>query len=327
MIIVHQPEIIAIGEILVDFIPSKIAPLKDLESFQKCAGGAPANFAVGIAKLGLDSGFIGKVGNDPFGKYLKDILEKSHVNTNHIIFAKDEERTSLAFVFFDEQLDRDFFFYRNNAADINLETEEIKKDYFQRVKFLHFGSVSLTHEPIRNSTFKAIEYARNNGAKISFDPNVRTNIWKNEKSLREFLEKALLKTDIFLPSISELRFIFDDQTSEEQDLVNDLFQMYPLEVVAVKKGAEGCLLKKRMGFFSKIPSFEVNVIDTTGAGDGFNAGFIFGLFKNFSLEEAGLIGNAVGALVVQKKGAMESLPTIEELKNFFAKQKIEISIE
>ncbi|MFW9923090.1 MAG: carbohydrate kinase, partial [Candidatus Thorarchaeota archaeon] len=187
------PDILAIGEILIDFIPSKIAPLKDLDSFQKCPGGAPANFAVGIAKLGLHSGFIGKVGNDPFGKFLIDFLEKSNVDTRNIIIANEGERTTLAFVYYDEKLDRDFFFYRNNSADIKLQAQELKSDYFVNSKFLHFGSVSLTHEPSRSAIFQAIDYCKKNGGKISFDPNIRLDLWKDEKSLRKILKEALDK--------------------------------------------------------------------------------------------------------------------------------------
>jgi len=321
------PSVIAIGEILVDFIPNEIAVLKDLDSFQKCPGGAPANYIVGLARLGVDVAFIGKVGDDPFGEYLREVLISESVDTTNLVKAKNGERTTLAFVYFDAEMDRDFFFYRKNAADINLTSEEIKSDLFRDVSFLHFGSVSLTDEPIRSATFQAIDLCKQRGGKVCFDPNIRTSLWETKEEMRTQIELALEKVDIFLPSQNELEFFYNEKEFDEQKAVNDLFKKYPLELVVVKKGKEGCIIKERSGHFLTIPSFDVEIIDTTGAGDGFNVGFIFGLLNDLSLEEAGIIGNAIGALVIQKKGAMTSLPNRNDLEEFLAKQNIPIKLK
>ena len=321
------PSVIAIGEILVDFIPNEIAVLKDLDSFQKCPGGAPANYIVGLACLGVDVAFIGKVGDDPFGEYLREVLISESVDTTNLVKAKNGERTTLAFVYFDAEMDRDFFFYRKNAADINLTSEEIKSDLFREVSYLHFGSVSLTDEPIRSATFQAIDLCKQRGGKVCFDPNIRTSLWETKEEMRAQIELALEKVDIFLPSQNELEFFYNEKEFDEQKAVNDLFEKYPLELVVVKKGKEGCLIKERSGHFLTIPSFDVEIIDTTGAGDGFNVGFIFGLLNDLSLEEAGIIGNAIGALVIQKKGAMTSLPNKNDLEEFLAKQNIPIKLK
>ena len=242
------PVVISIGEILVDFIPSEIVPLKDLSSFKKCPGGAPANYIVGLSRLGIPTAFIGKVGADPFGKYLREVLEEEKVNTTNLVQATKGERTTLAFVSYDEKRDRNFFFYRKNSADINLVPEEIDKGLFKEISFLHFGSVSLTDEPVRSATFRAIDYCKENNGKVCFDPNIRLDLWNSEKDLGTIIGKALEKTDVFLPSLNELEFLFPKEGFNEQKIIDNLFETYPIEIVVVKKGKEGCLIKSRDGF-------------------------------------------------------------------------------
>ncbi|MGC9779240.1 MAG: carbohydrate kinase [Candidatus Heimdallarchaeota archaeon] len=320
------PEVLSIGEILIDFISDEIGTLDKVNSFQKCPGGAPANFIVGLARLGINTGFIGKVANDFFGDYLLNILKEEGVNVEFMVKAKSNERTTLAFVSLDQDSERDFLFYRKDAADMKLEPEEVNLEAVKKAQFLNFGTVSLTDEPCRSATFKAIEECRKTKGKVCLDPNIRLDLWVDKNELRNMLDQALLSTDIFYPSTEELQFILDDEEIDEQKAVDEVFEKYPINIIALKKGNEGCLVKQRDGFFSAIPSFEVPVIDTTGAGDGFNAGFVFGLLDGKSLEEAGILGCAVGALAIQKKGAMTSLPTREELNQFLINQKVKIPL-
>jgi sugar/nucleoside kinase (ribokinase family) len=318
-------EIIAIGEVLIDFVSVEIKDINELV-FQQCPGGAPANFIVSLSRLGAKTAFIGKVGNDLFGEFLINTLTKEGVNTDNVVKAIKGEKTTLAFVFHDENKDRDFLFYRENSADQNLFEEELNAKLFKNIKYLHFGSVSLTEEPMRSTIFKAIELCKENGGKISFDPNIRPDLWEHSEVDTDILKIALNKADIFLPSESELIYFSDNKKLSEQELIDTLFSENNLELIVVKKGKDGCLIKQRNGLFAEIPSFEVPVIDTTGAGDGFNAGFIFGLLNNYSIEEAGIIGNAVGAFVIQRKGAMTALPTINELQEFLNEQNIKLKI-
>ncbi len=321
------PEVVSIGEVLVDFIPNEIANLKGLTSFQKCPGGAPANYIVGMSRLGVKTAFVGKVGDDPFGDYLRDVLQSEGVNVANLVKATNGERTTLAFVYYDNDMDRDFFFYRNNSADVNLTAEEIDSKLFQKTKYLHFGSLSLTEEPVKSATYRAIDICKENNGQICFDPNIRVDLWKNDEMLRAAIEQALEKVDIFLPSLTELQFLYNKKNFDEQDAIDYFFTKFPLKMIILKKGKEGCIIKERNGYFLTIPSFEVEIVDTTGAGDGFNVGFIFGLLNELSIEEAGIVGNAIGALVVQKKGAMTSLPFRNELEEFLQKENIPIKLK
>lgn len=321
------PVVVSIGEVLIDFIAQESGSLLDVDSFQKCPGGAPANFAVGIARLGLEVAFVGKVGNDSFGSFLEKKLADEGVVTDFMVKASSDERTALAFVSLDENAERDFLFYRNNAADLKLSFNEIQLDKIKKAKYLHFGTVSLSENPCRDAVFKTIEKCKKAGVKICFDPNIRLDLWENEKEFREILDKALNYTNIIYPSKEELHFILDDTSLDNQEAIKQLMKKIPINIVALKLGKDGCLIKQRDDFFLTLPSFDVPLLDTTGAGDGFNAGFIYALVEGLSLEEAGIIGNAIGALVVQKKGAMTSLPTREELKEFLIKQKIKIDLK
>jgi len=318
--------VISIGEVLIDFISEELGTINNVKGFQKCPGGAPANFAVGLARLGVNIAFIGKVGDDPFGEYLLNVLKNEKVNTENVIKAQKNERTALAFVSLDEDAERDFVFYRKNAADLQFTEKELKVDYLVNAKYIHFGTVSLTEEPSRTATISAIERCREAGGKSCFDPNLRLDLWENLETFREIIDKVLKKTDIMYPSLEELKIILQREDVEEQEAIDLIMEKYPIDIVALKRGKEGCLIKKREDFFLTIPAFEVHVLDTTGAGDGFNVGFIFGLIEEKSIEEAGIIGNAVGALVIQKKGAMTSLPSREELQEFLKNQKVEIGI-
>ncbi|NHK32893.1 MAG: sugar kinase [Asgard group archaeon] len=321
-----NPAVISIGEVLIDFIAQKTGSLVDVDTFQKFPGGAPANFAVGIARLGLKVAFVGKVGNDSFGTFLEEKLSQEGVITDLIVKATNNERTALAFVSLDENAERDFLFYRNNAADLKLSIDEIQIDKITKAKYLHFGTVSLCENPSRDAVFKTIEKCKKADVKICFDPNIRLDLWENEKDFREILDIALYYTDILYPSKEELHFILDDTSHDNQEAIKQLMKKYPINIVALKLGKAGCLIKQRDDFFLTLPSFDVPILDTTGAGDGFNAGFIYALGKDLSLEEAGIIGNAVGALVIQKRGAMTSLPSRRELEEFLNKQKIKIEL-
>ncbi|MBD3191351.1 MAG: histidine kinase [Candidatus Heimdallarchaeota archaeon] len=324
-----HPEIISIGEALIDFIAEQPGSLLSTETFTKSPGGAPANVAVGLARLGVKVGFIGKVGDDPFGKFLVNKLEKEKVLTQGAIRSSKRELTSLAFVSLNEEGERDFFFYRANAADLKLQPDEIDPHFFSQIKFLCFGSLSLSTEPSRSAIFKAIKECKKNGGKVCFDPNIRLDIWEDKSNFIKIVKEALKHTEIFLPSQEELYYLNFSLTSQpnriDEQIIEHFCENFPLETLVIKKGKAGCSIKTKKKL-EHIPGFKVKVIDTTGAGDGFNAGFLFGLLLEKTLEEAALLGNAVGALVVQKKGAMTALPTKEELKIFLKNHKIDIEI-
>jgi len=300
------PDVISLGEALIDFISLEAgANLEDAPGFEKCPGGAPANFAVACARLGLATGFVGKVGDDPFGRFLSSTLERNGVDVSRVSYS--EERTALAFVSIAENGERQFMFYRRPCADVMLKEGDIDENYIAASRVLHFGTVSLSESPSREATLVAVEYARKAGVSVSFDPNIRFHLWpKGEEEIREEVISVAKMSDILLPSQEEAEFL----TGMGVDDALEEFLSWGPGMVCIKLGEEGCISGDGDRTL-RVPGIRADAVDTTGAGDGFDAGFIFGVLKGFDLGKTSLYGNAVGSLVVRKRGAMTSLPQID----------------
>ena len=302
-------DVISLGEALIDFISLKAGvSLEEAPGFEKCPGGAPANFAVACSRLGLKTGFVGKVGDDPFGRFLVKTLSDNGVEVSQVKYS--DYRTALAFVAIAEGGERHFTFYRNPCADIMLEPSEIDEGYLSSSRFLHFGSVSLSESPAREATLRAVEIARSSGVQISFDPNIRFHLWrKPEEEIREEVISVAKKCDIFLPSEEEATFL----SGKDPKLSVDEFLSWGPKIVCVKLGERGCVASDGSSIL-EVPGIPTKAVDTTGAGDGFDAGFIYGLVRGETLERCALYANVVGSLVVRKRGAMTSLPTREQVE-------------
>jgi len=313
----QPPVAVCLGEVLVDLIAEQAGSLVEAPGFQKCPGGAPANVAVGLARLGVRCGFIGKVGDDPFGDFLVATLQENGVDTGGVVRTR-QAPTALAFVSLTHTGERDFFFYRNPCADLLLSPEELPKHWLQQARFLHIGGVSLTGQPSRQATIRAIQLARSSGATVTFDPNLRMDLWPGgAEECRRTIRRILTDVDIFLPAEEELILLM-----EENDLHEAVLRAQKLgpKVVCVKRGSRGvhAFIILQDGSSQEVtqPAFKVKVVDTTGAGDGFNAGLIAALSEGRSLPEALRWGCAVAALVITKRGAMTALPTRLQLDRF-----------
>lgn len=313
------PTVLCLGEALIDFITETTGPLSTAPRFLKCAGGAPANVAVGIARLGVPCGFIGKVAADPFGDFLVAALQTNGVDTRRMVRARDAP-TALAFVSRTAGGERDFLFYRNLCADLQLTEKDLPLDWLQQARFLHIGGVGLSSDPSRQATLRAIEYAKANRVVVSFDPNLRLDLWKDGLAeCRQVVQNALRFTEIFLPSEEELLVLMN--TKDLDKAVSQVLELGP-RVVCVKQGPKGAFVTIKSpdgrleGF--RQAAFMVPVVDTTGAGDGFNAGLVAGLASGMSLPVAVRQGTGVAALVITKKGAMSALPTHRQLLRFLA---------
>jgi sugar/nucleoside kinase (ribokinase family) len=257
------------------------------------------------------------VGADTFGDFLISTLKQNGVDTR-AISRTSEAPTALAFVSRSESGNRDFLFYRDPCADTLLTESELPLEWFGHIQFLHIGGVSLTREPSRKTTFRATRLAKENKATITFDPNLRLDLWsKGVSECRKYMHALLAYTDIFLPSQEELLTIM--ATKDIEKALSQAHKMGP-SIICVKQGAQGSFIseKRSEGEYHQFsqPPFDINVVDTTGAGDGFDAGLIVGLVRDLSLEEAVKQGTAIASLVITKLGAMTALPTQKELANF-----------
>ncbi|TXC89299.1 carbohydrate kinase [Metabacillus litoralis] len=318
-----------IGEVLIDFIPAqKGMPLKDVTSFERAPGGAPANVAAAVAKSGANSSMITKLGEDAFGDFLIETLTKVGVNTNHV-FRTNEANTALAFVSLKEDGERDFSFYRNPSADLLLTEDEIEESWFKDGDILHFCSVDLVESPMKQAHKKAIQYAKENGAIISFDPNVRLPLWKTPEDCRKTILSFIPEAHILKISDEELEFIAG--ISNEDEAVLSLFTG-DVRAVIYTRGANGAELYVKEKCYQS-NGYKVEVQDTTGAGDAFIGGFLYKLLeKNVSLSELESIlqsnhqeilsyANASGALTTTGKGAISALPTKAKIHEFMTKHE------
>ena len=255
----------AIGEMLIDFTAQETGALETAVNFRKNAGGAPANVAVCVAKLGKEASVITKLGNDPFGNFLVETLQREHVGTEYV-FRTDRANTALAFVARDGNGERSFSFYRNPSADMLLDESEAEKVPFGKGDILHFGSVDLVDAPVRRAHIAAIRRAREAGAIISFDPNLRYSLWKSAEELLSTVRTFLPLADLVKVSDEEL---FDiTGISNEREAVSALF-CGEVKIVFVTKGKDGATVYTGQTEVSMPTDRNSAVVDTTGAGDSF----------------------------------------------------------
>ncbi len=317
-------EVLCAGEILVDVIPREVGPYREGMLLEVHFGGAPANVAVGIARLGHRSAFVGSVGKDPFGDMLVEYLAGEGVYTGWIV--RKDARTSLAFVVAKPEGERDFFFYRPPwaaTADALLEEEDVDWETVKRVKVMHVSGVALSQPPLRDTVLKLMEVARGAGAHVSFDPNYRSDIWLGdvERAGAEF-RAALERSTVVMLGYDEMEPLLG--TSDYRKAVDELLSTAPhLKYVAIRLGSRGAYVASNESERVFAEAFKVPVVDTTGAGDAWAAGFIvFALLEGRSLQEAVMLSNAAAAVKCTKRGATAGMPKRNELRAFLEERGV-----
>ncbi|OVA15481.1 Carbohydrate kinase PfkB [Macleaya cordata] len=277
--------IVSFGEMLIDFVPDVAGvSLAESTGFLKAPGGAPANVACAITKLGGSSAFIGKFGDDEFGHMLADILKKNRVNSEGVCFDQDA-RTALAFVTLKKNGEREFMFYRNPSADMLLKESELNMGLIKQAKIFHYGSISLISEPCRSAHMAAMKAAKEAGVLLSYDPNVCDD---------------------------EVAFLTQGDPEDEKNVMSLWYK--GLKLLIVTDGEKGCRYFTK-SFRGSVKGFSVNTVDTTGAGDAFVGSLLCSITKDTSLyqdemklKEALTFANACGAICTTQKGAIPALP-------------------
>ena len=267
-------DVVALGELLIDFATQTL----DNEGYPTMAahpGGAPANFLAALTKFGAKTALIGKVGSDTFGKLLLGTLKKAGIETRGLVVT-DDVFTTLAFVTFDEHGDREFAFSRKPGADTCLSFEEIDLSIIDQAKVFHFGTLSLTDEPARSATYKAVAYAKEAGKLITYDPNLRKPLWADLEEAKRQLIWGLGQADVVKISDEEVEFLFGLGVEEGAKYI---LKNFGVKLVFVTCGAEGCFFKNALAE-GHVPSLDgINVIDTTGAGDIFGGSAVWKLLQ------------------------------------------------
>ena len=307
-------KLVSIGEILIDLTQVGVTEL-GIPQFVANPGGAPANAAVAAAKLGADAGFIGCVGRDAFGAFLRSTLVSQGVDTAGLV-ETDQAPTTLAVVSVDSTGERSFQFYRKPGADICLEEAMLDKSLLDSAKILHFGSVSLTADPSRAATMAAVRYAKVRGALITYDPNYRANLWQDEETAVEAMRRPLPLVDVLKISDEETALLSGFSDPEE---AAEALEAQGISLVLVTLGADGVLYRFR-GKTGRVPGFATKVADTNGAGDTFFGAVLSALtekslveLEEIELREILKLANCAASITTSRPGAIPAMPTLQEV--------------
>jgi len=320
-------DLITIGEALIDFLSiDRGVNIEDSSGFTFAPGGAPANVAAAVSRLGKKAGFIGKVGRDSFGKLIRNTLEGAGVDIT-CFYMDRTVNTTLAFISVKSDGEPDFVFYRNHCgADLALRQDEIDEGYILNSDIVHYGSISFIGEPLRSATLKTIKIARGAGKILSYDPNLRPSLWENLEIARSEIQNGLQFADIVKITEEELEFI-----TETSNILKgtDTILKYGPRAIVVTRGKKSCFFNNGE-LTIETPAFEVKAVDTTGAGDAFVGGLLVKILdrmkegKNVFImekeeaEEIMRFAHACGAITVTRKGVIPVLPFREEVETFLS---------
>ncbi|MDN4493019.1 sugar kinase [Ureibacillus aquaedulcis] len=313
-------DIITIGDGMITFDPSVKGPLRYVDEFKRKIGGAELNVIIGCARLGLKTGWISRLGKDEFGRHILNTVRGEGIDVSEVKLIEGYP-TSLNFKEVHASGDSKTFYYRHKSPTETLKVEELPIDYIKNAKILHVtGVFPAILEQNRQIILQALKIAKQNGVKVSLDPNIRLKLWSKEQA-RETLLSYLPYVDYLLTGREELEILFE--TSREAEIIQAL-QNYELTHIIVKDGAKGAFYLEN-DRLNEVAGFTVDkVVDTVGAGDGFDAAFLYGIIQNWSVEKSIRLANAVGAMVVQVEGDNEGLPYLEDVEVFLGtREKIE----
>ncbi len=314
-------DVTALGELLIDFTENGMSaqgnPILEVNP-----GGAPCNVLAMLQKLGKQTAFIGKVGDDMFGRQLTEAVSSVGVDTRALLVDK-EVHTTLAFVHTYPDGDRDFSFYRNPGADMMLTRDEVDEDLIRSSRIFHFGTLSSTHEGVREATRYALDIAKDAGDLISFDPNLRPPLWDSLDDAKREIEYGLGKCDILKISDNEVEFLFG---TDDYDLGARLLkEKYHIPLILITLGPNGSRAYYKDLRVEVAPFLQEHTIETTGAGDTFCASSLNYVLEHGldnlteeNLKELLTFANAAASLITTKKGALKVMPEKEEVLAFIA---------
>ena len=310
-------DVTALGELLIDFTENGTS-VQGNPLLEANPGGAPCNVLAMLEKLGKKTAFIGKVGKDMFGEQLKTAVEEVGIDTRNLVM-DEEVHTTLAFVHTYPDGDRDFSFYRNPGADMMLKKEEVDEDLIRGAKIFHFGTLSSTHEGVREATRYAIDVAKEAGCIVSFDPNLRPPLWKSLDEAKAEIEYGLSKCDILKISDNEIQWLTGEE--DYSDGVNWIRERYQIPLILVSMGREGSRAYYNEMMVEVKPFLQDNTIETTGAGDTFCGCVLHYVcehgingLKEENLAEMLTFANAAASIITTRKGALRVMPEEKEIK-------------
>ena len=317
-------DVTALGELLIDFTENGMSAQGN-PLYEANPGGAPCNVLAMLNRAGRKTAFIGKVGQDIFGNRLKAVLDEVGIDTSNLVSDADV-RTTLAFVETFADGDRDFSFYRNPGADMMLGEEELHLELLADTRLFHFGTLSMTHEKVRRATKKAVAAAKENGALISFDPNLRPPLWKSLEEAKEQAAYGFSQCDILKISDNEIQWFTGEEDFDAG--IRRLRSQYDIPLILLSMGREGSRAYYKDLRVEAAPFLQEATVETTGAGDTFGACCLhfvleYGLDHLDEGKLAGMLrfANAAASIITTRKGALRVMPEISEVEEFLAQRE------
>jgi 5-dehydro-2-deoxygluconokinase len=314
-------DFIAIGRLCIDLNANEInRPMEETMTFTKYVGGSPANITIGMARMGMKSGFIGKVSDDQMGRFIIDYLHKNQIDTTNVVIDQTGAVTGLAFTEIKSPTDCSILMYRDNAADLKLSPAEVLESYVAQAKVILISGTALAQSPSREAVFLTLDYARKHGATIVFDIDYRPYSWASREETAVYYNLAAEKCDIIIGTREE----FDMMERFESNAANDAVTAgkwfdYNAKIVVIKHGKDGSIAYTKDAKSHKGVVFPAKVIKTFGAGDSYAAGFLYGLMQGWDISACMEFGGAAASIVISSHSCSDAMPTVDQVKAYIQK--------
>lgn len=309
-------DFIAMGRLCIDLNANEIhRPMEETMTFTKYVGGSPANIVTGLARLGMKTGFIGRVADDQMGRYILQYLEKNGIDTRHVVTDTKGSVTGLSFTEIKSPSNCSILMYRDNVADLRLAPQDVDEDYIKTSKTLLISGTALAKSPSREAIFLALHYARKHGVTVFFDLDYRPYTWSSPEETAIYYHLAAEKSDCIIGTREEFAIMdgFEQLSSEEDAPIKKWFG-YKAEIVVVKHGAKGSKAYVKGGDVFHAKTFPADIVKTFGAGDAYAASFIYGLLNGFPIERAMEYGSAAASIVISSHSCSDAMPTVEQVE-------------
>lgn len=319
-------DLIAIGRLAIDLNANEInRPMEETLTFTKYVGGSPANIAIGTAVLGNKAGFIGRVSDDQFGRFIVNYLKEKSIDTSNIVVDKSGGVTGLAFTEIKSPTDCSILMYRDNAVDLKLEPKDIKEEYIKQAKAILISGTALAQSPSREAIFLALDYARKNDVFVFFDIDYRPYTWKSTEETSVYYNLAAEKCDVIIGTREEFNMMesLTNPGNDDDFVTAKKWFDYNAKIVVIKHGKEGSIAYTKEGESFKGRTFPAKVVKTFGAGDSYASAFIYGLMEGWSVEKSMEFGGASASIVISRHSCSDAMPTVDEIKAYIEKCKIE----
>jgi len=315
-------DFVAIGRLCIDLNANELnRPMEETTTFTKYVGGSPANICIGMSRLGMKTGFVGKVADDQMGRFITGYLERSGIETSGLTTDRTGAVTGLAFTEIKSPSDCSILMYRDNVADLKLRPEEVPEALIAGAKMLLISGTALAASPSRQAVFLAIDYARKHGAVVAFDLDYRPYTWTSESETAVYYNLAAEKSDIIVGTREEFDMMerFERNPERLDEITAAKWFDYEAKIVIIKHGKDGSIAYTKDGVSHRAASYPAKVVKTFGAGDSYAAGFLYGLMQGWEIARCMSFGSAAACIVISSHSCSEAMPTVEQVHDYIAR--------